>query len=432
MSWRTKGSPMTETADTRPWFRQLDATRWRAFFAGWLGYALDGFDFVLITYVLTDVAKSFDVSLAQASWLITAAFASRWLGGGVLGSVADRFGRKKAMMASVVLYSVGTFCCGLAWDYWSFLAFRLVVGLGMAGEYGASSTYVVESWPAALKNKASAFLISGFSVGGLLASVTYPLVVPSLGWRALFFIGLAPVVVTLFIRKYAPESEEWQNAVKTSSEKVSLLGLFTRKRIAVTLSLIVLVFAAFCSNWPVSSLLPTYLKEIGYQPGAVGQVMFIATFGTLLGTVFAGFLGDRLGTKRAYVTSLAVSLAFIVPVFAIGNRSIVALGVFIFLLEWTNLGISGILPKYLAEHFAPQVRGAGLGFIYNIGALGGGLSPVFGTLLGATFGLGGAVAALTVFWTALLLVLIAVDAPLRIGRVFARETVAVHAAKEGA
>src|SRR5690606_15188797 len=137
-----------------PWFRQLNRTQVKSFAAAWVGYMLDGFDFVLITYVLSEIADDFDLSLVTASSLVSAAFLTRWLGGALVGMVADRIGRTKAMMLGVLLYSGGTFLCGLSWNYWSLFVFRLIVGMGMAGEYAASSTYAMESWPAALRNKA--------------------------------------------------------------------------------------------------------------------------------------------------------------------------------------------------------------------------------------------------------------------------------------
>ncbi|MFE6888290.1 MFS transporter [Streptomyces sp. NPDC057694] len=410
------------SAPPKPWFRQLTGAHVRALFAAWIGYLLDGFDFVLLTYVLSDVSAEFDVSLATASTLLVATFGSRWLGGFVFGSLGDRYGRKSAMVWSIVLYSGGTFLCGLAWSFAALFAFRLVVGIGMAGEYGASSTYAVESWPAHLKNKASAFLITGFAVGGLVAAQVYSPVVDRFGWRALFFLGILPVLAAVYVRKSAPESPEWEAAAREQGhvQGVSALSLFTRRRLPVTLTLILVVFLAFCTNWPVSGLMPSYLDSLGYDRGTTGDIMFYAGLGTVLGTAASGFVGDRFGTARTYASVLAVSLVFLFPVFAVGAGRPLALVLLLFCFMGTNFGISGLLPKYLYDYFDARTRASGLGTVYNIGAVGGGVAPWWGAVLGDSVGLGTAMAVLTAVGVIALVLLVSFDVPGRLLRRQAR------------
>ena len=144
--------------------------------------------------------------------ILLAAFVARPLGGAIFGSFADKYGRRLAMIVSIITYSVGTFLCGLSTSYiWLFI-FRMIIGMGMAGEYACSSSYAIESWPKHLRTKASAFLVSGFSIGNILASQVIPWVAQAYGWRVAFFIGLAPVALVLYVRRHAPESEEWAQA----------------------------------------------------------------------------------------------------------------------------------------------------------------------------------------------------------------------------
>ncbi|MEU1367858.1 sialate:H+ symport family MFS transporter [Streptomyces sp. NPDC005803] len=458
----------TTTPPTPPWYRRLSRAQWKSFFAAWIGYVLDGFDFVLITLVLTEISDEFGLSTVQAASLISGAFITRWLGGAVLGALGDRYGRKLSMVLSILLYSAGTFACGFAWNYTSLFAARLAIGMGMAGEYSASSTYVMESWPPALRNRASGFLISGFSVGSVLAAQVYDWVVPSLGWRWMFYLGLVPIAIALWMRRALPEAEEWTESVADQGAKpnpfrplfltraratantvlvvvatVSLFLVFTpggagmvpvlsviaglslaafavqmggRRSWVLYLSMIVTLFFAFLYSWPIQALLPTYLKtELGYTTDQVTDVLYFAGFGTMVGCWVAGFLGDRIGTKKAYALTLLASLAFVYPVFAVKNN-LMLLGILLFLLQATSFGISGLLPRYIGGHFPTASRGAALGFTYNVGALGGAVAPVLGAHLASGMDLGQALAVLTFAGTVIVVLLVGFDVPARLNR----------------
>ncbi|MGW1891984.1 sialate:H+ symport family MFS transporter [Streptomyces sp. NPDC002004] len=448
--------------------RAIPAQKWTSFFAAWIGYLLDGFDFVLITLVLTEIGDDFGLSPVEAASLVSGAFITRWLGGALLGALGDRFGRKAAMVTSIVLYSAGTFACGFSWNYLSLFGARLLIGMGMAGEYSASATYVLESWPARLRNRASGFLISGFSLGGVLAAEVYARVVPEHGWRWLFWIGRLPVTVALWVRRALPEADEWEERVAGAARRPdpfrplfadlrrtalngalvvvatgALFAVFTplgrgavpvlsvaaavcllalavqlggRRGWLLYVALIVTVFAAFLYSWPVQALLPTYLKtELGYRPSQVADALYWAGFGTAFGCVVAGFLGDRFGTRRAYAGTLLVGLAFVFPVFAVRD-SPVSLGVLLFCMLACLQGISGLLPRFIAGHFPTETRAAALGFVYNVGALGGAVAPVLGARLASGMTLGRSLAVLSSGLTLVVIVLIGFDVPARLGR----------------
>ncbi|WNI28429.1 sialate:H+ symport family MFS transporter [Streptomyces sp. ITFR-6] len=462
----------TTSPPTLPWYRQVSRTQWKSFLAAWIGYVLDGFDFVLITLVLTEISDQFGLSTVQAASLISGAFITRWLGGAVLGAIGDRYGRKLSMVLSILLYSVGTFACGFAWNYHSLFAARLAIGMGMgmgmAGEYSASSTYVMESWPAGMRSRASGFLSSGFSVGSVLAAQVYNWVVPSLGWRWMFYLGLIPIAIAPWMRRSLPEAEEWTefvaeqgarpnpfaplfasrarsaaNTVLVVVATVSLFLVFTpggagmvpalsvvaglslaafavqlggKRSWVLYLSMIVTLFFAFLYSWPIQALLPTYLKtELGYTTDQVTDVLYFAGFGTMAGCCAAGFLGDRIGTKKAYALTLLASLAFVYPVFAVQDN-LLLLGALLFLLQATSFGISGLLPRYIGGHFPTASRGAALGFTYNVGALGGAVAPVLGAHLASGMDLGQALAVLTFAGTVIVVLLVGLDVPARLNR----------------
>lgn len=182
------------------------------------------------------------------------------------------------------------------------------------------------------------------------------------------------------------------------------------------LSMIVTLFFAFLYSWPIQALLPTYPKtELGYTTGQVTGVLYFAGFGTMVGCWTAGFLGDRIGAKKAYALTLLASLAFVCPVFAV-HDDLLLLGILLFLLQATSFGISGLLPRYIGGHFPTASRGAALGFTYNVGALGGAVAPVLGAHLASGMDPGQALAVLTFAGTVIVVLLVGFDVPARLNR----------------
>ena len=481
-------SPGTDGGTDPRWWQHLDKEKWKAFFAAWLGVLLDGYDFVLISFALPLIMKAFDLTLVEGAALVSAAFISRWIGGLVLGAVADRLGRKPAMVASMVMFAVASVALAFAPNFAFLFVARLAIGFAMAGEYSSSATYIIESWPRHMRNKASGFLLSGFAFGSILASQVDKYLVPWVeswhpgwGWRALFLTGIVPIFLALYMRRRLPEAEDWKAAQAAASSEakerdafrvlfggsrrvVNVLGSlvasaallvifavsgvpawlvtalallcgaifiafmtqFDARRWVTGVAIMVTIFASFMYTWPIQGLLPTYLDGVGFDKDTVANVVAVAGFGNAIGYIVAGFAGDALGMRRWYAISLVIAQLLVFPLFIQGGEYVALVAVLLFLNQLFGQGISGLLPKWVTSYFPVEQRAAGLGFAYNVGALGGAVGPFVGAGLADSYGLGMALAVLSVGFALIVILSIGLNLPRRLQALVNRDAVRVE------
>ena len=352
------------TAPTTPELaRAFD--RWHAVLAGFLGWTLDAFDFFVLVFLFDVLAHEFRVSKADIILTVTGTLAMRPIGALIFGALADRYGRRRLLMANVLFFSTIGMLCGFATSYTMFFVLRLLFGIGMGGEWGVGASLTMEHAPVRWRGVLSGILQCGYAIGYLLAAIAARVILPNLGWRAMFWVGGIPALLALYIRTRVPESEAW--------EQNRLVRTIDGPRIAVqhkglVLYMVALMFLMSCLSHGTQDLYPDFLKhEHGIAPNTVAHVTMFYTVGSIIGAIVFGLLSERIGRRYSMLCAMGCSL-LIMPVWAFG-ATLVVLAFGAFVVQMGVQGAWGIIPVHLNELSPAPVRGLLPGFTYQIGIL---------------------------------------------------------------
>ncbi len=336
-----------------------------AVLAGFLGWTLDAFDFFLVVFALSAIAKEFGVSNADVALSITLTLAFRPVGAFVFGLLADRYGRRLPLMLDLVFYSVVEVLSGLAPSYRSFLVLRALFGIGMGGEWGVGASLAMEKAPARLRGVLSGLLQEGYAVGYLLAAGCYFLVFPRFGWRPMFFVGGLPALLALYVRSRVTESEVWERSRHASW---SDLGRAIASNAGLFLYITLLMATLNGVSHGTQDMYPTFLEsDWGLTPGGRAGVTAFSMVGAVGGGIFFGILSDRIGRRRAMLLAFVGGLCCIpLWVFAPSLPLLVAGA---FAMQFMVQGAWGVIPAHIMELAPDGVRGFLPGFAYQCGVL---------------------------------------------------------------
>jgi len=362
---------------SKRWYREITASQWRVLVAAWGVWVNDALDFLAITFVLRDIAHTFGVSLDTASLLLLATYGVRWIGGLLFGGLSDRIGRKIPLLITLTWFTAGAVATGLSWNFTSLVAFRLLLGFGMAPGFSLGAAMVAESWPERYRAIGIGILDTGWGVGAIGAALAYEFIYPAFGWRGMFFVGLPPAfLLALFIIFFVPESTAWKEGRAKSSaqgQKNPVAQLFKRypDRVAY---LALLMFVLCFGSWPFQALLPTYLRSLDFPAGFVSSVAMASAVGQIFGFVASGFIAERVGRRLAIALMIGLGALCVAGVVMTASNTLLALAC-AFLSGFFLIGSSGIWGTILTENLPRDVRASGVGFLYNFGVIGGGIAP---------------------------------------------------------
>lgn len=345
--------------------RQPAGDHGAAVFAAFLGWTLDAFDFFLVVFALTAIARDFGTTDAAIALTITVTLAFRPIGALFFGLLADRYGRRLPLMLDLVFYSVVEVLSGLAPDYKTFLVLRALFGIGMGGEWGVGASLAMEKSPARRRGVLSGLLQEGYAVGFLLAAACFFVVYPRFGWRPMFFIGGLPALLALFVRFRVKESEVWQRTRHRSWRDLGR-GIAANWRLFLYLTLL-MAGMNFASHG-TQDMYPTFLeREWGFGPQTRAALTAFSMVGAIAGGVLFGLGSDRFGRRRAIVVALGFAV-LVIPLWAFAP-SLPLLVVGAFLMQFMVQGAWGVIPAHITELSPDPVRGFLPGFAYQCGVL---------------------------------------------------------------
>lgn len=392
---------VAQHAKPAAWYRGASSEQWKSFWSSYIGWMLDIMDLMLFAMIIAAVGKDLGFTKAMSGMVASATLIATAFGGLIFGFLADRIGRAKSMVLSILCYSIGTALCGFSDSLSQLLAFRVLVGLGVGGEWSAGAALITETWPAQHRGKVMAWVQSAFASGYALAAIVAAIILPVLGWRWVFAAGLVPALFGLWVRRHVQEPEIWKNQKRrlTFSETVGTLFGDHRRSTVIGLAF---TAAAMCGYWGLFTWIPTYLSTPVAEGGAGFSLIKSTTWvvimqvGAAFGFVTFGYIADMIGRKKAFMLFF-IGAAIAVPLYTMVKSPEMLLIVGPLVAYFGTGFYSGFAPTF-AELFPTSVRATAQGFIYNTGRAASALAPAIVGFLAGNYGVGSALAVTSAFF----------------------------------
>ncbi len=362
------------------WWRLAPPRARRALAAGFFGWMIDAFDVQMYALIMAAVLADLQLPKETGGLLVSVTLIAAAVGGLTFGFIADRYGRIRALVSSVLLCSVFTAACGVASSVTTLFVYRILLGLGMGGEWASGAALVSETWPTEHRGKALGFMQSAWAIGYALAALVTLLMLDRWGWRPVFFVALLPAIFFVWAMRGVEEPEIWQaRRAAAPAARGRFTDMFRGRLLPLTVAVTVMNAFTLFAWWAFNTWVPSYLKQpvatggIGLSTSVMSVLIIVNQVGMWFGYVTFGYISDRFGRKRTYVTYLLAAALFL-ALYTTTRQPLLllALGP---LVSFFGTGYYAGFGAVTAEIYPTDIRAAAQGFTYNFGRLASAAAP---------------------------------------------------------
>lgn len=354
---------------------------WKALIGSAVGYAMDGFDLLILGFMLSAISADLNLTPAQSGSLVTWTLIGAVVGGILFGALSDRYGRVRVLTWTIVLFAVFTGLCAIAQGYWDLLIYRTIAGIGLGGEFGIGMALAIEAWPAKHRAKAASYVALGWQFGVLAAALLTPVLLPHIGWRGMFVVGIFPAFVAWYLRVRLHEPEIFsQKQTELSTQKISKLESFKllvkdSATTKVSLGIVVLTSVQNFGYYGIMIWMPNFLsKQLGFSLTKSGLWTAVTVCGMMAGIWIFGRLADRVGRKPSFLLfQLGAVISIITYSQLTDPTAMLVAGAFLGMFVNGMMGGYGAL---MAEAYPTEARATAQNVLFNLGRAVGGFGPV--------------------------------------------------------